>query len=176
MNLQILFSSPERVQILDYVVLRQNVKVSEVYSNLQLSKGLVSQFLRILVKEGLLIKKKNYVVQNNCFVRYIKILLNLSKIKVEKIDKIHLCGLGLYGSWANGTNTLESDLDIWVKVKKYPSEEYLGKITKQIRNFTHQDVKLLVLTPQKLEQLKKDSVFFSSLVNGSIVLWGENIV
>lgn len=176
MNIQVLFSSQERVRILDYVLIRQNVKVSEVYSNLRLSKGLVSQYLKILVKEGILIKKKNYVVPDNCFVRYIKVLLNLSKIETGKIDKTRLYGLGIYGSWAKGTNTIESDVDVWVKAKKYPSEEYLGKITKQIRNLTKQDTKLLVITPQKLEQLRRDTVFFSSLVNESIVLWGENIV
>lgn len=176
MNLQILFSSPERVRILDYVLVRRNVKVSEVYSNLRLSKGLVSQYLKTLVKEGILIKKKHYLLRDNCFVRYTKVLLSLSKINIEKIDKTKICGLGIYGSWAKGTNTLESDVDVWVKVKKYPGEEYLGKITKQIRNLTGQDTKLLVITPQKLKQLKKDTVFFFSLINESILIWGENIV
>jgi len=48
MLLSKLFSSEERVRILEYVLYRNEVSVGEVSRELSLSKGLVSNFLALL--------------------------------------------------------------------------------------------------------------------------------
>jgi len=68
-----------------------------------------------------------------------------------------------------------SDLDIWIKTEKYPNEKELAHLSKILREMTHSDIQLLVITPQKLEQIKKDTPFYLSLRYNSRLLWGEPI-
>lgn len=169
-----LFSSPQRVKILEFVLYRETSTVTIVSKELSVSKGLVSQFLSNLQKLGILHCENGYHPTNHVLTRVIKIFLNINRIDIPKIKKkSFIKGIGLYGSWAHGTNTVNSDLDIWIKVDSYPDEKELADLVKILRQMTHTDVQLLVLTPQKFEQIKKDEPFFSSLYNGSLLLWGE---
>lgn len=169
-----LFSSPQRIKILEFVLYRETSTVTIVSKELSVSKGLVSQFLAHLQKTGILYSDKGYHPTNHVLTRVIKIFLNINRIDINKIKKkSFIKGIGLYGSWAHGTNTVYSDLDIWIKVDSYPDEKELAHLVKTLRQMTHADVQLLVLTPQKLDQVKKDEPFFSSLFNGSLSLWGE---
>lgn len=176
MLLSKLFSSEERVRILEYVLYRNEVSVGEVSKELSLSKGLVSNFLALLYENKILGKNKRYYPLENGLSRAIKTVLNVNKIELSKIKKLFIKGIGLYGSWASGTNNIDSDLDIWIKTDKYPNEKELAQLSKVLRETVHADIQLLVLTPEKIEQLKKDEPFFSSLYYGSILLWGKPIV
>ncbi len=176
MNIQELFSTEERSRILEHVMFRENLRVTQISRALNLSKGLVSRFMRTLQANGLVRKAGNLYTPTDDFVaREVRRLINLSKVKLRRIDKEGIEGLGLYGSWARGTNTIESDLDVWVKAKEYPHQEYLATLSSQLRKMFGGEVRLLVLTPTKLEQIRADDVFFSNLVRDSILLWGEDI-
>ncbi|MCK4443041.1 MAG: nucleotidyltransferase domain-containing protein, partial [Thermoplasmata archaeon] len=135
----------------------------------------VSTFMRTLHTNGLVGKAGNLYTPTDGFAaREVKRLINLSKVRLRRVDKEQIEGLGLYGSWARGTNTIESDVDIWVKAKEYPQQEYLATLSSQLRKMFGGEVRLLVLTPTKLKQIKVDDVFFSNLVRDSILLWGED--
>lgn len=176
MNIQELFSTEERSRILEHVMFRENLRVTQISRALSLSKGLVSTFMRTLQANGLVRKAGNLYTPTDGFVaREVRRLINLSKVKLRRIDKEGIVGLGLYGSWARGTNTIESDLDVWVKAKEYPHQEYLAALSSQLRKMFGGEVRLLVLTPTKLEQIRADDVFFSNLLRDSILLWGEDI-
>jgi len=83
---------------------------------------------------------------------------------------------GVYGSWANGTNYEDSDLDIWIKVEKHPGEMKVARISSEIRRVLGRNVQILVLTPERIERLKKeDPIFYYSLVFGSIILFDDGI-
>jgi len=83
-------------------------------------------------------------------------------------------GVGVYGSWASGTNKEDSDIDVWVKIKERIGEEVVAGISKQLNKKMKSKVELLILDPEKIEVLKKeDPIFYYSLVFGSIVLHGE---
>jgi predicted nucleotidyltransferase len=170
-----IFSSKKRIQILDYALYQDTVTVSTVVKELFLSKGFVSQYLYLLYQNNILVKNKGYHPSNNPLTTAIKIILNVNKIQLSKIKKPYIRGIGLYGSWANGTNTMKSDLDIWIKTEKYPDEKELASLSKILREMTNSDIQLLVITPQKLQQIKKDTPFYSSLRNNSRLLWGEPI-
>ena len=173
MNYKI-FSSPQRVKILEFVLYRETSTVTLVSRELSVSKGLVSQFLSYLQRLGILHYEKGYHPTNHVMTRVIKIFLNINKIDISKIKKkSFIKGIGLYGSWAHGTNIINSDLDIWIKIDSYSDEKELAHLVKILREMTHADVQLLVLTPQKFDQIKKDEPFFSALYNGSLLLWGE---
>lgn len=170
-----IFSSKKRIQILDYILYQETVTVSSVVKGLSLSKGFVSEYLSLLHQNNILLKNKGYHPSNNPLTTVIKIILNVNKIQLSKIKKPYMIGIGLYGSWANGTNTMKSDLDIWIKTEKYPDEKELASLSKILREMTNSDIQLLVITPQKLEQIKKDTPFYSSLRYNSRLLWGESI-
>ena len=170
-----LLSSHKRLKVLNYILYNDSIKVTEVSKELSLSKGFVSEYLSLLYKNKILDKNNGYQLSNNPLTNMIKILLNINKIDISKIKKPFIKGIGLYGSWANGTNMYDSDLDIWIKTDTYPDEDKIAYLSKTLRKMTHAEVQLLVLTPNKIKQLKEDKPFFSSLYYTSLLLWGEPI-
>jgi predicted nucleotidyltransferase len=100
--------------------------------------------------------------------------LNLERIDLSALFLGSVKGLGLYGSWARGTNHQESDLDVWIKADSLPPESVLARLQKDLSLQSDSEVNLLVLTPEKLERLKKDDTpFYNSLVMSSVTLKGE---
>lgn len=115
------------------------------------------------------------------FFAYIfNIFFNIKKLVdknvIRRLKKLEAIGCGIYGSCANGTNHEESDIDIWIKVDKHPGEAKVATVSNEIRKLLGRNVQILVLTPERIERLKKeDPIFYYSLVFGSIRLYGEGI-
>ncbi len=175
-NLPEIFSTDERLRILEYVMFREDLRVSQTSRDLGLSKGLVSQFMRTLHADGLLKRAGNLYSPTDAFMSMeIKRMINLSKVDLRRIDRKEIRGVGLYGSWARGTNTVESDVDVWVKVDEYPPQERLATFSSQFRKMLGTEIRLLVLTPEKMEHIKADEAFHFNLMRDSILLWGEDI-
>jgi predicted DNA-binding transcriptional regulator len=89
MKLNVLFSSKDRIRILEGIVFRESVfGVSEISRELKLSKGLISKYLNSLTREGLL-KKSNgkFAVDNNANTRTVRILLNINSIRRDVFKK-----------------------------------------------------------------------------------------
>ncbi len=172
-----LFKTPERWNILHEVFLRNEIRVTEISKDTNTSKGLVSRFLKEMEKEGLLLRKGlKYYNKNTSLVKAIKVMLNLNILKWEEISPSWAQSAALYGSWASGTNTDESDVDIWIKTDKAPSTHKLTQLYKKIRNRTSSEIHILILTPEKLEDIKlNDPPFYDSLKNNSLVLEGEPV-
>jgi predicted nucleotidyltransferase len=153
------------------------IKVTEVAKNVGASKGSVSLTLKKLTKEGIV--RDLHVDISDPRVRAMKIMINVqgivSKGIISKLKK-YTSGAGLYGSWANGTNTEDSDVDIWIKPKKSFKQALLGKLSGEISAALGAEVQLLVLSKERIENLKKDNVvFYHSLLFSSMQLYGEGI-
>jgi len=169
-----IFSTKERIRILEAVIYRKDViSVNSVASKLGLSKGLISKYLDILTKEGIL-KRVNgkFIVTESANGKGIKILLNIKKIPVSLLKKYKFVkSAGIYGSCAKGENDEESDVDLWVRVEEISEEELAGfssALKKKIER-----LKILFLTDEKIEKLKKeDELFYHSLTFGSITIYG----
>ena len=172
-----LFKTPERLKILREVLLRTHITVTEVSKDTGLSKGLVSRYLYEMRDDGLLERKgRNYYLKNQAITRAIKVLLNLDTLSWEKITDSWIKSAALYGSWASGTNTEESDVDIWIKTDRNPSEEELNLLYKELKTRIASEINILILTPEKLESMKKtDPPFYHSLQRNSLLLEGEPI-
>jgi len=170
-----IFSTKERIKILKAVIFsEQPIGVNVVAAKLKISKGLVSKYLDVLLREGIT-KKSNgkYLIVDSPITKATKILLNIIDIDVgifKKFDFVEAAGL--YGSCAKGENTDKSDVDIWVKVKDVSDAKaasLTATLSKEIRN-----IKLLFLTAKKIEKMKEDDMlFYHSLAFGSIVLCGD---
>jgi len=171
-----IFSTKERIKILKAVIFsEQSISVNVVAARLKISKGLVSKYLDVLLREGIA-KKSNgkYLIVNSPITKAAKILLNITGIDVgifKKFDFVE--AVGLYGSCAKGDNTDESDVDLWIKIKDV-SDEKAASLTAQM-NRKIRNVKPLFLTTEKIEKMKKDDeLFYHSLSFGSIVIYGDN--
>lgn len=177
MNIYNLFSTAQRIKILERIIYSNNsITVNRTAKELRLSKGLVSKFFNLLVSEKILKRQRTkFIVLDNLFVKSIKILLNVNIFNPYIFKKYPFIeGVGLYGSCAKGTNKEDSDIDLWIKVKKI-NEVELSKLTNELKR-KNEKIKPLFLTKEKIEKLKKeDNVFYHSLVFGSIILYGEEI-
>ena len=170
-----LFKTEERAKVLRYVMFRKSLRVAEVSRATGVTKGLVSRYLRLLVEYGLLQKDgREYSTRDGAHSRAIKLLLNLERIDLSTHSLGSARGLGLYGSWARGTNHQESDLDVWIRADSLPPESVLSRLQRDLSHQADSEVNLLVLTPEKLERLKiDDAPFYNSLVMSSVTLKGE---
>ena len=174
-----LFSTKQRERILGHMLGRPSAgyRVRELSKNFAVSAGSVSQFLSLLKKNKILIRKGDvfHIDTKNPLTKALKTILNVSKIEFAVLKKVPgFLGVGVYGSWANGTNKEDSDIDIWVKIKERIGEELVAGVSRQLNKKTKSKVELLILDPEKIGVLKKeDPIFYYSLVFGSIVLYGE---
>lgn len=172
-----LFKTQERLKILHEALLSRTITVTEISKDTGVSKGLVSRYLNEMKEEGLLERKgRNYYQINQPITRAIKVFLNLNILRWNEITAEWIESAALYGSWASGTNTEESDVDIWIKTGENPSEDELNLLYKNLKIQTASEVNILILTPEKLESIKKtDPPFYHSLQRNSLLLEGELI-
>jgi predicted nucleotidyltransferase/predicted DNA-binding transcriptional regulator len=176
-----IFSRRQREKILAHMLGNpsRGYRVREIAKEFKVSVGSVSQFLALLKKNRILRRKGDifFVETGNPLARAIKIVLNVAELDVAPLKRIpSLLGIGLYGSWANGTNREDSDVDIWVKVKKRVGQEIIARASGQLNRKTRHKAQVMVLDPEKSDQLKKeDPIFYYSLVYGSVVLYGESL-
>ncbi len=172
--------SRERERIIEFIINNptKKIKVRELAKLLKLSPAHVSRTLKILNEYNII--KDNKVDLSNPYARGLKIFFNIKNLVeknvIRKLKKIEASGAGIYGSWASGTNYEDSDLDIWIKTNKHPGEIKIAALSNEIRKLLGRNIQILVLTPERIERLKKDDApFYYSLVFGSIRLYGEEI-
>lgn len=178
------FKTEERAKILRYVMFRSSFSVSEVFRAAGVNKGLVSRYLRLL--EGLELLRRDgnrYALLDGALPRAVRLLLNLEKLDLSTLGSSPfegpkgIKGLGLYGSWANGTNNLESDLDVWINADSLPEVRDLARLQSDLIRRARAEVNLLVLSQQKLVELKiNDPPFYNSLTMNSLTLKGRPLV
>lgn len=180
MKLQGLFSTPEREKILQQILAHpsRKIKISQLAEETGLSLGFVSNYVNMLRKKGVAREK---LEAEKPEARALKQLVNVNVLVengvVEVIRKNlpGVTGIGVYGSWANGTNYEDSDLDIWVKAEKKPADPVLAKTRRKIEERLGTKTTVLILSKQRLRELvEKDKPFYSSLFH-SFRLWGESI-
>lgn len=170
-----LFKTEERAKILRYVMFRSSFSVAEVSRATEVTKGLVSRYLRFLEKHDLLQKEgRNYSPRDSAHSRAIRLLFNVESVDPTALNLRSATGLGIYGSWARGTNHQDSDLDVWVRADSLPPESELAKMQRDLSLQAAAEVNLLVLTPEKLDRIRReDPPFYNSLIYGSVTLKGE---
>jgi predicted nucleotidyltransferase len=177
MKIETLFSTKERIRILNRVIYKTGyISVNSIAREAKLSKGLISKYLKYLAKEGLLKRvDRKLLVKDSIKTRAVRIFLNLSMLDDSFFRKYRFVkGVGLYGSLARGTNTEDSDIDLWICTER-ASEEDMARLTASLKR-RFGNVKPLYLTKEKINLLKRDdSVFYHSLVFGSILVYGGGI-
>jgi predicted nucleotidyltransferase len=175
-----IFKTKERMRILDYVSKRDHVTATGVVSGTGASKALVSRYLRLLVRAGLLGKEdRTYRWKQSARSAAIKRLLNIELLTgaIELPDWAD--GIGVFGSFAEGTNTIESDIDLWVLLPAISMESELrtAELEQQIRTRTGQETHVLILTREKVAHLRENDLpFYTGLTTTSVTIRGESPV
>ncbi len=174
-----LFKSEERIRILRYIGIRTSFTVQSVADATGVSKGLVSQYLNMLVQENLLGRNKRSFLRNDTALwKAAKRLLNLDLLRPQISLPAWAEGIGIYGSWAEGTNTTESDLDLWILVKDYDPEMEItaAELEQTIAAAIRCEVHSLILTAEKLRRIReRDQPFYAGLMKGCLTLEGEGL-
>jgi predicted nucleotidyltransferase len=175
MNITELFSTGERERILRAMIFQTApLSVGSLSRSLKLSKGMVSHYLNILRKNGMLKRAKNkFIVPDNTKTSSIRLLFNLGDFDAGIFGRFKFVKrAGIYGSCAKGSNTEISDIDVWILVDG-ASEEELAALTRTLKAMDER-IKPLYLTKDKLRALKKeDLTFYYSLYFGSIDVFGD---
>lgn len=175
MNAENLLSTKERIRILESVIFQTApLSVNLIAKKLKLSKGLVSLYMDLLAREGVVKRTgaKFLMNHNASFVKGIKMLLNLSGIDTRTFKKYPFVeAVGLYGSCAKGENNEDSDVDMWIRVGK-TTENKIAALAAQVRKKI-KNVKPLFLSSDKIKEIRaKDELFYHALSFGSITLYG----
>lgn len=173
-----IFSSEERIKVLRYVLyINRPFGVIDVTRDVGVSQGLASEYLKLLYDFDILNRTgTKYSTKDNAVVRSIKTLLNVFTLNVKELKEFlnEIEGFGIYGSWATGTNTVDSDIDVWVRVKSHPGDLWAAKLADKIRELTLAPrVDLIILTPDKIEKLRGKKLY-EDMKNG-IILYGGGI-
>jgi predicted nucleotidyltransferase len=172
-----LFSSSQRVELLRYAIFKNGIlSVNKTANERQLSNGLVSHFFNILSGQHIMKKVDNkFVVDDTAQTRAIKIFLTVTSIDPSIFHKYEFVrGAGIYGSSARGTNTEDSDIDLWVYVGE-ASDEQIASMMADIRK-NYPVVSLLVLSRRRLTTLKtSEDPFYYSLIFGSVLIYGDSL-
>lgn len=175
-DLPALFRSRERITLLRAVLTVPACTVQQIATKTGLSKGLVSPFLALLEQEGLLAKKdRTYLLKFSPLTIAIKYLLNIDLVSGVFKKPSWAAGTGMYGSWAEGTNTTESDIDLWVYSKTVPPGTAVAALEREISRALSVEVHILTLDPDKMRSMKNSNdPFYRSFVRQSVTLDGES--
>lgn len=173
-----LCKTPARVAMLRAVLDRHTVSVTHLSKQKKVNKGTASRYLSLMVSAGVLVREgQRYRLVDSPLTVALRKLLNILTLRISLPLPEWADGIGAYGSWGMGTNMEGSDLDLWVYSKVVPPVEHIGRLRRAVRDTISIDVQILLLTPERIEDLRRnDPPFYSSLMQSMILIRGEQCV
>ena len=177
MNIPELFSTKERLSLLSTILYGNGaILIRDLARKAKTSPGQAHKYVLILERNGIIKDRK---LSESAKTRELRALLNLKKIEdsgiVDAIRKAFpkAIGIGVFGSWANGTNNTESDIDLWVRVPQKSDEAQVATAKKAVEMKLGIKADLMVVSPEMQSGLRlKGEAFYYSIYHGK-VLWGE---
>ena len=168
-------------KVFDFLTLNQGREFieKEIQKGTMVSKPGVNLVLKELVKIGIVCKNKKgrmyfYKVDfKSSLVKQWKILRNVAFLipLIEDLVKSDAQKIILFGSWARGENTPDSDIDLFIltNVSKESTETILRKIS------IKEKIQLITCNPVSFSEMEKnDPVFFEEINCGLILFQRTN--
>jgi predicted nucleotidyltransferase len=147
--------------------------------------GTVNNFLRNIQKDNILIKEivgnvHLYKLNNELeLVKHLKIVHTLLEFEQQRFTEYFLdedtmiSSIVLYGSYANGENDSKSDIDLLLLVNKKRS---YTTVLQTLEKKFHKQISLQQMTISEWQTLKKkDKIFYESLLEKHIILYGSGL-
>jgi predicted nucleotidyltransferase len=175
MDITEFMSTRERLSILEHLLYHPSDEIvpDRVAKKAKVSRSQAHKYVTILRKQGLVAGRR---MAESPLVQALRALLNVKKVEEAGVDGIlkrhfqKMKGWGLFGSWAAGTNSEGSDLDIWMKLEREPQDLEMARAKSEISGKLGVGVDLVAATPQRLEGFRKKSdAFYYSLYNGKLM-------
>ena len=155
---------------------QKKININAIAREEKLSVGLVHKYVKILEGMGLIVD--GWLVDNS-ITRMLRVVRNHMKIQdadlVNRLRKLvpRAKGIGIYGSWSDGTNRSDSDIDIWINVNKDIDDLALSRMNKDMSNIMDSPVDILVATPERMKHLRENAESLYHSIYHSLLLWGE---
>lgn len=158
----------------------KEIYLKELSRVLKISSGSASVILKFFLKQNYLKLKEEgnlhkYKLNNdNLIIRQMKVLNNLFLLEkyISLLKKEDVYSIILYGSYANGSNIEESDIDILI----ISNLDFLKEI-QIIEQKIGKEVNINVLSMEKWKNIKRnDKVFYDNIMRNHILLYGELLI
>ena len=145
---------------------KEEMHIRDIADTLGISPGTVHKLVRMLAGEGVVLERKvknrSVIILNreSPVLREMKRAMNFNDlINAHAYRKLRKLGrVGVYGSYAQGTDDPESDIDIWVKTDKKEIE--LRPLFRELEKELGIKVNPLLLTGSRLDSLRKNDPEF----------------
>ena len=172
-DLSALFRTGERITLLRAALNVPACTVQQITSKTGLSKGLVSPYLALLEREGLLKKTdRTYRLTFSPLTVAVKRLLNIDLVSAVFKKPAWASGIGMYGSWAGGMNTEESDIDLYIETTNRQSAKAL---IVRYESCISRKISPIIVLPDEARQLRtRDRPLFERIQSGKILV-GEQL-
>lgn len=157
----------------------------EISRKTEIGSGTVNNFLRNIHKDNILTKEivgnvHLYRLNNELeLVKQLKIFNTLLEFKNYKLIEQFLkaddtiISIILYGSHANGENDSKSDIDVLLIVN---NKTNFIKIIQQLEEKMKKPISIQIMNISEWQTLKeKDKVFYESIIENHIVLYGSGL-
>lgn len=169
-----LFTSKNRVKIIGFLLFKNsNTYLREISKELKISTSAVKREIENLALLGIIEINKNRIILNekclflsdlkNIFIKTDFIIYPLKELISNQKVKYAF----IFGSFARGTYTLDSDVDLMVIGNLKLSEVY--KSLKPLENKTNRDIVPVVWTIDNLKK-EKGSGFVKDIFTKSIIM------
>jgi predicted nucleotidyltransferase len=147
----------------------------EVMRRARVSKGSANRILRLLAKEGFLVRQRKgrmmfYSLDiKEPVVRQFKVLSNVYSLKplIGQL-KVHARRVVLFGSSAEGTDVKESDLDVFVLTNE---KSAVTKAIAQLSRKYARKIAPIVVNATELVRLRRDDRPLYENIEQGVVLW-----
>jgi len=147
----------------------------EVIRDAQISKGSANSILRRLSEAGILERRKAGRMvfyrfnSRNATARQLKILFNVHSLQnlVDQL-KLHCRRITLFGSCAEGLDTSESDVDLFILTQN--KERVMEEVSDYQRNL-ERNLSPIVLNANELVKLKSEDEPLYERIEKGIILW-----
>lgn len=154
----------------------------EIARGARVSYGSANYILNKLHKEGILQRKTegrmcHYSIDmSNPFIKELKILNNLLLLEpLLQSLKRYARKVVLYGSWASGTDTQESDIDLYIVAAEKDKVLSIIKKYSYSSKVNGKKIQAIIDTPvDLLKKEKREKVFMDQVEQGNI-LWEREI-
>jgi predicted nucleotidyltransferase len=175
MNISELFSR-SNVKIFKEIA-KNPSHIRDIAEKLSISPTTISSFAQnnkeIIIEQEIKNRKHISLNKNNQTVQLIRSLLNYEDfINAKAYATLKKFGkIGVYGSYAAGTNDEGSDIDLWMMTDKKELE--LRPIIRELEKELNMKVSLLLLSKEKIKKLEENDYEF--LLRLKITSRGDNI-
>lgn len=168
------------IEVIDFLALNPT-HIRDIAEKLNTSPGYIHSIIQLLKKDCLIIEKKQknrkiiYINNKNPRTKKIRSLINMEKLLESKnFNKLMKKGpVGVYGSFAQGANDKDSDLDIWL----YTNKKLISfqNILRNLEDELNIKANLLILNRNKINELKKGDFEFYIRLKLTSITFGEDI-